>query len=245
MMATTLDLHLPSHVEQSVFDDGRSMASAVADSVAAMLRLGLWQRGDASLLVSGGRSPVPFLRALSQRRLDWSRVSVSLVDERWVPADHADSNTRLVRENLLQGAAAGANFVPLYGGEPGPEEGLAACELRLRSLRRPFDAVVLGMGEDGHFASLFPGRDELATLLAPGAPTVAATHPASAAHARITLTLAALQNARNLVLQITGERKRAVLERAALHNTDERALPIAALLRQTAAPLRVFFSPTE
>lgn len=245
MMAMTLDLHLPTHVEQSVFDDGRSMASALADSVAAMLRLGLWQRGDASLLLSGGRSPVPFLCALSQRKLDWSRVSVSLVDERWVLADHADSNARLVREHLLQGAASAANFVPLFGGEPTAEEGLAACELRLRSLRRPFDAVVLGMGEDGHFASLFPGSDGLAALLVPGAPTVAAIRPASAAHERITLSLAALQNARNLVLQITGERKRAVLERAALRDTDERALPVAALLRQRSAPLRVFFSPTE
>lgn len=249
MMSTRLNppglsLDLPPHVAQSVFDDGQCMASALADSVAAMLRLGLWQRGDASLLVSGGRSPLPFLRALSQRKLDWSRVSVSLVDERWVPAEHADSNARLVRENLLQGAASVAHFVPLYGGEDSPEAGLDACEGRLRRLQRPFDAVVLGMGDDGHFASLFPGVADLATLLADGAPTLAATRPASAAHARITLSLAALQDARNLLLQITGERKRAVLETAA-RDGDRLALPVAALLHQTRTPLRVFFSPIE
>lgn len=245
MMSASLNLELPHHVEQSHFDDGHAMASALADSVAAMLRLGLWQRGDASLLVSGGRSPLPFLRALSQRKLEWSRVSVSLVDERWVPPEHADSNARLVRENLLQGAASAANFVPLCGGEETPEAGLAACEARLGSLRRPFDAVVLGMGEDGHFASLFPGVADLAALLAENAPLLAATRPAAAAHARITFSLAALQNARNLVLQITGERKRAVLEAAAERGANELELPVAALLRQTRAPLRVFFSPIE
>lgn len=244
-MSGNFSLELPPHVEQSTFDDGQSMASALADHVAAMLRVGLRQRGDASLLVSGGRSPLPFLRALAQRKLDWSGVSVSLVDERWVPPDHADSNAALVKANLLQGAAAAARFVPLYGGEATPEAGLAACEERLRSLQRPFDAVVLGMGEDGHFASLFPGETALADLLAVGAPIVAATHSPAAAHARITLSLAALQDARNLMLQITGERKRAVLEKAAERGTDELALPVAALLRQTTAPLRVFFSPSE
>jgi 6-phosphogluconolactonase len=245
MMSGNFSLRLPPHVEQSAFDDGPSMASTLADCVAAMLRLGLWQRGDASLLVSGGRSPLPFLRALSQRKLDWSRVSVSLVDERWVPPDHPDSNAGLVAANLLQGPASAARFVPLYGGEASPAAGLAACEERLRSLPRPFDAVVLGMGEDGHFASLFPGVAGLAELLASGAPTVAATHPPAAPHARITLSLAALLDARNLVLQITGERKRAVLEEAAERGADERARPVAALLRQTTGPLRVFFSPSE
>ena len=129
-MSGKFSLKLPPHVAQSAFDDGQLMASALADCVAAMLRLGLWQRGDASLLVSGGRSPVPFLRALSQRKLEWSRVSVSLVDERWLPPDHPDSNAGLVRANLLQGAASAARFVPLYGGEASPEAGLAACEER-------------------------------------------------------------------------------------------------------------------
>lgn len=245
MMSGNFSLRLPPHVEQSAFDDGQSMASTLADCVAAMLRLGLSQRSHASLLVSGGRSPLPFLRALSQRKLDWSRVAVSLVDERWVPPEHADSNAGLVRANLSRGAASAARFVPLYGGEASPEAGLAACEERLRSLRRPFDAVVLGMGEDGHFASLFPGLTELAELLGPDAPTVAAIHPPAAAHARITLSLRALLDARNLVLQITGARKRAVLEEAAEQGADELAMPVAALLRQTTAPLRVFFSPSE
>jgi 6-phosphogluconolactonase len=243
-MSGKFSLKLPPQVAQSAFDDGQLMASALADCVAAMLRLGLWQRGDASLLVSGGRSPVPFLRALSQRKLEWSRVSVSLVDERWLPPDHPDSNAGLVRASLLQGAASAARFVPLYGGEANPEAGLAACEERLSKLPRPFDAVVLGMGEDGHFASLFPGVAGLAGLLAPGAPAVAATRPPAAAHARISLSLPALLDAHNLVLQITGERKLAVLEDAAAPDADALARPVAALLRQTAVPLRVCFSPS-
>jgi 6-phosphogluconolactonase len=243
-MSGKFSLRLPPHIEQSGFDDGPAMASALADCVAAMLRLGLWQRGDASLLVAGGRSPLPFLRALSQRKLDWSRVSVALVDERWVSPEHPDSNAGLVKANLLQGAASAARFVPLYGGEASPEAGLAACEARLGKLPRPFDAVVLGMGEDGHFASLFPGVAGLAGLLAAGAPTVAATRPPAAAHARISLSLPALLDTHNLVLQIGGERKRAVLEEAAAADVDPLARPVAALLRQTAVPLRVFFSPS-
>lgn len=237
-------LNLPQHVRQSLFDEAHTMAAALADRVAAMLRHVLGQGREASLVVSGGRSPVPFLRALGQRKLDWSRVVVTLADERWVPPEHPDSNAGLVRASLLQGPAAAARFVPLYGGEASPEAGLAACAARLERVPRPFDVVVLGMGDDGHFASLFPGVAGLQRLLGADAPALAAIDPPAAPHLRMSLSLAALAGARNLIVQISGARKRSVIEAAAAHG-DPGLLPIAALLAHAANPMQVFFSPSE
>ena len=237
-------LKLPAHVAQDVFADARTMAAALADRVAAMLRHALGQRGRASLVVSGGRSPVPFLRALGARELDWSRVAVTLADERWLPPDHADSNAGLLRANLLQGPAAAARFVPLYGGEASPEEGLAASAARLADMPRPFDVIVLGMGDDGHFASLFPGVPQLARLLGDTAPPLAAVVPPCAPHPRITLSLPALLDARRLLLPIQGGAKRAAIEAAADCGEPE-SLPVAALLQQKRTPLQVFFSPAD
>jgi 6-phosphogluconolactonase len=237
-------LKLPQHVAQSVFDDGRAMAAALADRVAGILGEALAQRGRASLVVAGGRSPAVFLRALGGHELDWSSVAVTLADERWLPPEHPDSNAGMVRASLLQGPAAAARFVPLYGGEESPEAGLAECELRSRSVPRPFDVVVLGMGEDGHFASLFPGVPALAALLADTAPPFAAVIPPAAAHPRMTLSLPALLDARQVVLQINGPRKQAVIEEAAARG-DALAQPVAALLQQRRTPVQVFFSPAD
>jgi 6-phosphogluconolactonase len=242
-MGTEVMLKLPDHVRQETFDDGRSMAEALADRVAAMLRLALSQRGEASLVVPGGKSPVAFFRALARRDLNWVRVTVTLADERWLPPDHADSNAGLVQANLLQGPAAAARFVPLYGGEASPEAGLDACAGRLAGIAQPFDVVLLGMGEDGHFASLFPGVAGLAALLAEGGPTLAVVHPPRAAHPRLSLTLAALLDAHNVLVQIQGPRKAAVIEAAARGDTLE--FPVSTLLQQTRCPVQVFFSSSD
>lgn len=234
-------LDLPRHVTQDLFPDAATMSAALADRVAAMLRHAIGQRGRASLVVSGGRSPVPFLRALGQRKLDWSCVTVTLADERWVPADHPDSNAGLVIANLLQGPAAEARFVPLYGGENSPGDGLAACAARLGEMQRPFDVVVLGMGDDGHFASIFPGIPRLGELLSESGPALAATVPPAAPHARITLGLSALLDARRILLPIAGAAKRSVIEAAA---GGHESFPIATLLRQRRAPMHVFFCPS-
>ncbi|WP_018991064.1 6-phosphogluconolactonase [Aromatoleum toluclasticum] len=234
-------LELPRHVGQDLFADAPTLSAALADRVAGMLRHAIGRRGRASLVVSGGRSPLPFLRALGQRKLDWSRVTVTLADERWLPPDHPDSNAGLVIANLLQGPAAEAHFVPLYGGENSPGDGLAACTARLDEIQRPFDVVVLGMGDDGHFASIFPGIPRLGELLSESGPALAATVPPAAPHARMTLALSAILDARRILLPISGAAKREVIEEAACGNEG---LPIATLLRQRRAPLHVFFCPS-
>lgn len=236
-------LKLPEQVRQEVFDDPPSMAAALADRVAKLLRLALSQRGEASLVLPGGKSPGAFCRALARRELNWGRVSVTLADERWLPPEHPDSNAGLVLAHLLQGPAAAARFVPLYGGEASPEAGLEACAARLAELPRPFDVVLLGMGEDGHFASLFPGVAGLAELLAEDGPALAAVHPPAAPHPRISLGLSALLDAGQVLVQIQGPRKAAVMEAAA--GAKGGRYPISALLHQTRSPVQVFFSPAD
>jgi 6-phosphogluconolactonase len=242
-MGAPLLVGLPTRVRQSLFDDGPAMAAALADRVAAMLRHALSQRGEASLVVAGGKSPVPVFQALAQRKLPWARVTVTLADERWLPPEHPDSNAGLVLAHLLKGPAAAARFVPLYGGEASPEAGLEACAARLAAMPRPFDVILLGMGEDGHFASLFPGGLGVPAMLEEEGPALGAVHPPAAPHPRMSLGLAALLDARQVLVQIQGPRKAAVLEAAAAASPAH--LPIAALLHQNRTPVQVFFSPAE
>lgn len=221
------------------FADGRALAAALAARVAECLRAGLCERGAAVLAVSGGRTPLHFFEQLAQSPLDWSKVQVTLVDERWVDENDPRSNARLVREHLLRDAAATARFVPLYTGAATPEDGQAEAGRRVHALALPFDAVVLGMGADGHTASFFPGGDQLEAALDPNLPTgVVPMRAPGAGEPRITLTLATLLTTRQLFLHIEGRDKREVLERA----LDQAApYPIRAVLEH--APVAVYWCP--
>jgi len=217
--------------------------AAMATHVADALRAALAARGQASLAVSGGRSPVPLLEALSTQGLDWSRVSVVLVDERVVPRDHEASNTALVARHLLQGPAAAARFVPFFGELPAQFNAkvldalvLEATE-RLADLPWPLDVAVLGMGEDAHTASLFSGAPGYARAIATDA-RLAWVVPDTAPHARLSFTLHALLQARELLLSLGGATKIAVYRQAALQ--ADPALPISLILNQTQTPVSVW-----
>lgn len=223
------------------------LAKALADFVAQRLRVGLSERGQALLVVSGGSTPLPFFEALAQCDLDWSRVTITLADERWVPEDHVDSNARLVKAHLLQGRAAQANWVPLFNDEATPQRGQAAIEQTLAGLCWPADVVVLGMGGDGHTASLFPHAPELSAALArmqgsePGSRCMAVAAPAlpNVPAARLTLTARALLDTRCLVLHITGAAKWALLQSARQDGPLEQ-WPIRLALHQDRVPCEVF-----
>ena len=219
--------------------------AAIAAHVADALRAAIAARGQASLAVSGGKSPIPMFEALREQALDWAKVTVVLVDERVVPRDHADSNTALVARHLLQGRAAAARFLPFFR-ELAPTfnaEVLDAlvrdAEDRIATLPWPLDVAVLGMGEDAHTASLFPGAPGYARAIATDQ-RLAWVVPDTAPHARISFTLSALLAARELVLSITGESKLAVYRRAA-QKADE-ALPISLVINQTQTPLSVWMN---
>lgn len=224
------------------FDDPDALAGAMAREIAALLETAIAERGEALLAVSGGRSPKALFRALSRCALDWSRVTVTLVDERWVPEDSAASNARLVREYLLQRYATEARFQGLWSAAPDSQQGAEAAEAHLRSLPLPFDALVLGMGEDGHTASLIPGGDSLGQALDPqGERLCLALRAPGNEHPRLTLTLPALLCARHIFLLIAGEAKWRVFEKA-LREGPVAALPVRALLHQSRVPVTVYYS---
>jgi len=224
------------------YSDPASLASALARAVAADLEEAIRLRGAALLAVSGGNTPRAFLRELGRQRLDWARVRVTLADERWVAPDDARSNAALLRQQLLQGAAAAARFIPLYADAPDPESGLAEVAARIGALPLPFDALVLGMGLDGHCASLFPGGDQLERALRYDAPErVLPMRAPAAPEPRITLTLPVLVNTRRLYLHIEGLAKREVL-RLALDPGGE-SLPIGTVLRRAPEAAHLYWCP--
>jgi 6-phosphogluconolactonase len=217
--------------------------AAIAAHIAQALRAAIAERGQASLAVSGGKSPIPMFEALREQDLDWAKVTVVLVDERVVPRDHEASNTALVAQHLLQGQAAAARFLPFFR-ELAPQFNAEVLDTlvldasdRIATLPWPLDVAVLGMGEDAHTASLFPGAPGFARAIATEQ-RLAWVVPDTAPHARISFTLSALLAARELVLSIAGENKLAVYRRAA-EKADE-TLPISLLLNQSNTPVSVW-----
>jgi 6-phosphogluconolactonase len=225
------------------FPTNEALASALADHVAAALAARLSRSDRAALAVSGGRTPTRFFEALSQKPLEWSRIDVTLVDERWVGEDSDRSNAALVRQHLLQGPAAAASFVPLHVDAPTPEDGMAQVTARVAALPLPFAVAILGMGDDGHTASFFPGGDRLAQALDPVAGQLLETMRAPAAgEPRITLTLPVLLAADTLCLHIEGAGKQRVLEAALVCGPAE-AMPIRAVLTRSERPVEIFWCP--
>jgi len=224
------------------FGDKDELALALADAVAANLNAGIASRGGAAIAVSGGSTPARFFRALSQRTdVDWAKVTVTLVDERWVDESSDRSNARLVKANLLQGPAAAAAFVPLWQGGTEPDAaGIARANTAIAAIP-VLDAVILGMGNDGHTASFFPGGDTLAEALTGDGPVLSIRAP-GAGEPRVTLTLRRLLAAEALYLHIEGNEKAEVLDKA-LGDGDVADMPVRAVLRQDLRPVTVFWCP--
>ncbi|MGI9334198.1 MAG: 6-phosphogluconolactonase [Gammaproteobacteria bacterium] len=229
-------------LEEHRFDDPSALVEALVLSATETLGQAISERGVASLVVSGGSTPKPFFEALRRAPLDWPRVSVTLADERWVAPDLPESNEALVRSTLLQGDAAQARFLGHKNGAASAVEGAPECARRLGAWPRPFDLVVLGMGDDGHTASLFPDAPELPLALSATAPLCLATTPASAAQARISLSLAALLQTRRIVVHIVGDRKWRVLQ-AARETGRVEDMPVRAVLGQGVVPVQVYWAP--
>ncbi|MBI1395343.1 MAG: 6-phosphogluconolactonase [Betaproteobacteria bacterium] len=217
----------------------RELAGFVTDRIAQTLLT----RDRAGLVVSGGRTPVQFFDELASRTLPWSRVVITLADERWVDETSDRSNARLVREHLLQGAATAACFVPLHVADVPHTAAREAVRSRVEQVPRPFSVVVLGVGEDGHTASFFPRATELAACLDGDTPsTVVPVVQPGTGEPRMTLTLPVLLDADALVLHFEGETKRDVVERA-LRPGPESELPARAVLTRAKCPVHLFWSP--
>lgn len=221
------------------FTTSAQLETDLAHHIATLLQNDIDTRGVASLAVSGGSTPKGLFDKLSRCDIDWTRVSITLVDERWVDTASPDSNEAMVRQILLNNLAVDAQFVGLKTPHDDAELGLSEVRSNLATISRPFSAVILGMGGDGHTASWFPQASNLADLLNPaGEEEVGTCDPVTAPHQRITLTFPAVLNSGEIILHIVGREKQAVLASAA-----ENELPIAAVLKQTTTPVSIWWAP--
>ncbi len=226
-------------VEIKRFESRAELAIALADGIASAITEALGARSRASLVVPGGSSPQACFAELATRELAWAQVDVLLSDERWVDDRDEASNQKMLGESLFVGHAAAANAVLLKGDEASPEEGVAAAVARVSSLSQPFDVALLGMGTDGHTASLFPDMPNIAEGLADAAALCVPARPPSQPTARLSLSAEALGNASNLWVLITGDEKLDVLERGMVASAPP---PIASVLTRHSAPV-VWWAP--
>lgn len=215
--------------ERHIFNTGAELAHRLAEDVASWLRAAITKKGFAVLAVSGGSTPQLFFAALSQIDLEWSKVQITLVDERQVPEDNARSNAKLVKDALLQSHAAAAQFIPLFE-NPNAEN------------VQHFTVVILGMGNDGHTASFFPGADHLkAALDLYTTEMIIEINAPGAGEPRLTFTLPRLLAAAHLCLHIQGAEKQQILEQA-LAGDNEFEMPVRAVLN-SAKPLTLYWCP--
>lgn len=225
------------------FADSESLSRTLSGELAENLQAAIAARGLASLVVSGGKSPTRLFEILRGAALDWSRVCIALADERWVDPADAGSNERLVREVLLQQGAAAARFIGLKNAAPTPDLGAVSAWETFARVPRPFDAVVLGMGDDGHTASLFPRSPNLLSALNPAAVAgcVGMWSPV-APHPRLSLNLSALLDSRRVIVLITGAEKWRTFTAASAEGPIQ-DMPVRAVLRQRRTPVEVMWSP--
>ncbi|PCK31263.1 6-phosphogluconolactonase [Pseudoalteromonas piscicida] len=233
-------------ITERTFASKDEMTAALAQLLQSSLNQGIEQDGAATLLVSGGSSPEPAYRYLSGVELGWDKITVAMVDERWVAGDHEKSNEAFIKSTLLQDKAANTQFVTMKNDADTAEEGAEACEAAYSSLKKPFDVTILGMGPDGHTASLFPSAKGLEHAL-----TTSNTVCAINAHKsevtgditeRMSLSLAGIANSKSVVLLISGDKKKAVYE-VAKQPGSESEIPLRAVLNHPDINLTVFWCP--
>ncbi|MEP0357741.1 6-phosphogluconolactonase [Paraglaciecola sp.] len=226
---------------KSKFRTPEQLNLAFTRKISKLLRDGIEENGRASLIVSGGRTPAALFEALSKISLAWDLVDISLADERWVDNANEASNEKMLREKLLINNAVNANFFPLKTHHADATEAVQQCASNLQDIHKPFDVVILGMGEDGHTASLFPCSEQISEGLdLESGQSYIAVQPTTAPNQRISLTLPALLNSQQIFLHLTGDSKKEVLD-IALSGDNEMEMPIRAVLNN--ADVELLWAP--
>ena len=239
-MKTAKPQFLATNTHWSYCENSSLLAESLAKSIAKQLKQTLAARPRASLAVSGGRTPLAMLKQLSLQPLDWHRVDITLADERWVDEHNPSSNATLVRSNLLQNNAQQATFFSLFNAQESDDLGQKNCQAALESMSWPLDVVVLGMGDDGHTASLFSQCPQLnKALSAPSWQLCIPTQAPFAPTQRMSLTGPTLLNAKHKHLHIEGPQKHHVLQQA-MTLADPLKMPIFTLLT---SPLTIHWCP--
>lgn len=230
---------------EKFFDSKEEYNQTLGTDLAQCLTDGIKQDGHAVLMVSGGSSPAPAYKYLSSLDLAWEKISVAMVDERWVDKTHEKSNEQFIKSTLLQDKAAKAPFITMKNDAETAEQGQADCQKEYAALKQTFDVIILGMGPDGHTASLFPHAEGLKHALE----TSDIVAPINAIKSdvtgditeRMTLTLQAIKQAKVIKLLISGEQKLAVYnETKAGDNIAD--MPLRAVLKQTQVPVEVYWT---
>jgi len=227
------------------FETFETLTATLAKEIAERLTDAVGQRGRASLVASGGSTPGPLYDRLSLAQAPWGEVDVTVSDERWTPEGAEGSNDRMLHQRLLVNAAAGATYIGLRTLHDTPEAAEDACDERLRAMARPFDVTLLGMGDDGHTASLFPfapGLDRALDLTSDRLAAAVRPSVAAGSTARLSLSLRALRDSRIIILLLRGETKLSILQKL-VPGSDWREAPVRALFAPTAPPVDVWWAP--
>ncbi len=229
------------------FKNKQLLFKSIAENCANKLSQQIKHLGEASFIIPGGTTPSPAFKLLSNTDLPWDKITIAQSDERWVDANHSQSNEKLTRTSLLINQAKKANYISMKNDQATPFEGEQKTNQHYQNLSSPFTITMLGMGLDGHVASLFPGAKNIIEALsltnenlciainAQGCP-VAGDYPD-----RISLTLSAILNSTTIILLITGKEKMAVIQ-TALEKKPTRNLPVSYILHQTETPVEIFWS---
>jgi 6-phosphogluconolactonase len=227
-------------INEHLFNDLDELQATLTEHLLSTLSKALVNNGHAVMAVPGGSTPIPLFQALAKENFDWKNVTFLLTDERWVESSHADSNENLLRTHFLNSTKAG--FIPLKSDATSAKEGQNATERKLQKIHFPMDICLLGMGEDGHIASLFPEAPELDKALdTNNKQRCIAISPPNTPQERLSLTLSALLDTRQIILFIKGDKKRKVyLEAKAA--TDNITFPVGHILHQSQAPIDVYWT---
>ncbi len=235
-------------VKEFFFEQRSHLFTALVAECQDLIGEAISKHGVATLLVSGGTTPAPLYEALSKSELNWKKIKIALVDERWVGLEHSASNEALIRRTLLINNAKSAEFIGMKTSAAKASTGQKETEQRYQSLPQPFSVAIVGMGPDGHTASLFPHADGLQQALKADNPNLTAAISAQQSEVtgpnteRLTLTLSALLKTERLIILFTGEDKLAVFNAAQKPGSIEE-LPIRALLHQDDVPVELYWAP--
>lgn len=235
------------NVKNFLYSTREELFQKAANQCASQITRGIEKQGRASIAVPGGSTPAPVFELLSKMSLDWHNVLVAPTDERWVDVSEPTSNQKLLQETLLVNQAKNARLMPMKNSAATASQGQAESEQSINELERPFDLVMIGMGNDGHFASLFPGSSPFEQAMDIENPNSciainAAGCPVAGQNTeRMSLTLSAILDAKLVMILITGSEKLEVL-RVAEKDNNPSDKPIAALLNQNETPVEVYWA---
>lgn len=222
------------------FNDSDCLTDSLKDKIIECLSAGIKEKDYATLVLSGGSTPKKLLNKLSCVELDWHKVRVTLVDERWVDPLSTQSNEKLVRDNFLINKAEKARFFHLKTNGQFAKDSITALNVTFEKLSSPLDVVILGMGLDGHTASFFPYSKELAFMLSTDDFVCASTATVEPKE-RVTLSKNYLLSTQHLFLHIEGKKKKEVFLKAS-ESDDISKLPIVAMMQQQTPLLEVYYA---